>query len=199
MFTLVLFCLLLEFLSFAAARILLGEQGLESLRVKYGRIEGPSIEQTNDEKELYPINRFGFLGPEFKIKKPKNTFRVLVIGASAASGELSRALRRELDRQCPVKSCEVIDGGVPGSVSAHELYHLQRWLAYSPDLVIVYDGENDVYYSHYAAQSYLDETKAVLRRARRWHRIDYWFIRHSYAVQVIKALPDKFQGLSADS
>ena len=195
LFTALLFCLFFEFIVFLGLRISLGAGGLELFRVKYGRIEGPSIQLTAQGDIDFPKNKFGFFGPEFKLQKPKNTFRMLIIGASAVSGELARALRNALSLQCPAQHCEVLDGGVPGSSSAHEYYYLQRWLAYSPDLVIVYDGENDVYYSHYAVQSYLDETKAVLRRARRWHRIDYWFIRHSYAVQVIKALPDKFQGL----
>ena len=164
------FCLLLflEFLIWGGLRIALGVPRLEAFHTKMGRFDGPALNESVEDGKKRPKNNLGFLGPDFSIKKPRDTFRVLTIGGSAMSGELSKALRVELARNCPNKSCEVIDGGVPGSVSAHELNNLTRWLAFKPDLVIIYDGWNDVYFSHYAADAYVNESRSVNRRTRKW-------------------------------
>ena len=105
----------LELSIFIGLHAVLGFSKADIFHVKIGRFAGPSLNQTPEEERIMPKNSLGFLGPNFSHHKPSGTFRVLAIGGSALSGELSKALRMELAKNCPKKACEVIDGGVPGS------------------------------------------------------------------------------------
>ncbi len=169
-----------------AGLYLLPREAREAFYAREGLIAGPLFYETLEDGTR--MNRLGFLGPEFALEKPPDTFRLLMIGGSAVRRGLSEALRRELAGACPRSRCEVIDGGVPGAVSAHELYNLARWLSYDPDLVIVYDGWNDVYFSRYVPEQYAPETEALRRRLARLRKPNYWLIRHSRLVQAARAM-----------
>ncbi len=136
-----------------------------------------------DKAQDWISNQNGFRGPDFKLKKPKETFRVLTIGGSAVGGGLSEELRKNFQADCPEQKCELIDGGVAGSVSVHELYNLTRWMAYRPDLIIVYDGWNDVYYSHYTSDRYQEQYQMTSRLIRKWHKPSHALIRSSYFIE----------------
>lgn len=97
------------------------------------------------------INSHGLRDREFAYEKPPGTYRILVLGDSQTFGfgvhaeesypkVLERILRKEA-RQ-PV---EVINTGVPGSGTAHQLFFLehQGW-KYQPDLVVVGYFFNDI-------------------------------------------------------
>ncbi len=97
------------------------------------------------------INSHGLRDREFTYEKAPNTYRILVLGDSQTFGfgvhaeesypkVLERLLRKESRR--PV---EVINTGVPGSGTAHQLFFLehQGW-KYQPDLVVVGYFFNDI-------------------------------------------------------
>ena len=101
------------------------------------------------------INSHGFRGPEFEVQKPEGTYRVFVIGGSSAFGagtadnatipaHLERMYR---ESELPFR-VEVINAGIPGGQSYIEhMLVRDRILGMDPDLLIVYDGYNDIFNS----------------------------------------------------
>ena len=105
--------------------------------------------------QQYPtisINSHGFRGPEFEVPKPDGTYRVFVIGGSSVFGtgtvdnatipaHLER-MYREADLPFRV---EVINAGILGAQSYIEhMLVKDKILWMDPDLLIVYDGKNDI-------------------------------------------------------
>ena len=101
------------------------------------------------------INSHGFRGPEFEVQKPEGTYRVFVIGGSSVhgAGNLDNTtIPAYLERmyrgaELPFR-VEVINAGVPGIHSHVEhLMVRNKILGMDPDLLIVYDGNNDIFSS----------------------------------------------------
>jgi lysophospholipase L1-like esterase len=126
-------------------------------------------------------NRHGFRGADFEAEKPAGTYRIVCIGASTTygphvgpSGTYSAALQAQLRERG--HAVEVINGGVPGWVSSETLRSLEvRVLPLDPDLVIVYQGRNELFpqsynhfrpdYSHYRNPAYRFEDTNVGHKA----------------------------------
>jgi lysophospholipase L1-like esterase len=90
----------------------------------------------------------------YALPKPADTYRVLVLGGSTVFGvgvarpedSLPALLRDELSAAAPQRRLEVINAGVPIANSAREFLYLETsLLRYDPDLVIAYNGWNDVW------------------------------------------------------
>lgn len=107
----------------------------------------------NSISDSININSFGFRGDEFLELKPEKTFRIFIIGGSTVFGTgaisddstipgyLENFLKQE---QYPV-DLEVINSGIQGADSFDELKLIEhRLLDFSPDMIIVYDGWNDL-------------------------------------------------------
>jgi hypothetical protein len=86
--------------------------------------------------------------------KPDNAYRIFIVGGSTVAGNtapqdtLSGVLERNLNRDLHGFGLqfEVINAGVSGWLSSQELALISYYLAdYSPDLIISFDGFNDVY------------------------------------------------------
>ena len=98
-------------------------------------------------------NSLGFRSDtELAIPKPPGTFRVFILGGSTVEGSyndewrLSAHLQKDLKKTYP--HVEVINAGVSGYSSDNELILLEtKILDLQPDLVVVFDGVNDIYYS----------------------------------------------------
>lgn len=108
----------------------------------------------NLHTRFYNTNSLGFRGRETPLEKPPGRFRVAVLGGSAAWGLGSTADDRSLPGRLetilraehPGRDIEVIDAGQPGFTSAQELIYFQRLISrLSPDLVLLFNGYNDVY------------------------------------------------------
>jgi len=104
---------------------------------------------------LERLNSDGFRGPEYIIPKPKDTFRILVIGDSLVQQqELKYSDTWEVilenllnQKEYPLRF-EVINAGIGGYVSWQVLERLKtRGLKYQPDLVILVVGKNDLIFS----------------------------------------------------
>ena len=83
-------------------------------------------------------------------RKPANTVRIVVLGESAAQGipappfGFAPQLRAQLRTRYPDKNIEVINTGIV-AINAHVVYQIARDLAdFSPDLFVVYLGNNEV-------------------------------------------------------
>ena len=105
--------------------------------------------QTDDVK----INSLGFRGEEFLEIKPKETYRIFLLGGSQMFGTGATSdnttipgfLKESLGKEKHPFSIEVINSGLKGVDSHKELLLLQNMIVnFSPDMVIVYDGLNDL-------------------------------------------------------
>lgn len=89
----------------------------------------------------------------YALPKPDDVFRIVVMGGSTVAGDsalgpadsMPAALAKLVDDAVPGRRVEVINAGVSGYNSSQELLYLLTELGrYQPDLVVVYDGLNDV-------------------------------------------------------
>ncbi len=116
----------------------------------------------------YHINSLGFRSKEVIEPKPPQVFRVFILGGSTVEGGmndqwtldsyLSQGLKKSY------QGVEVINAGIVGYSSQEELALLEtRILDLQPDLVVIFDGRNDLYYSimengspYYSCKNVLD-------------------------------------------
>jgi len=104
-----------------------------------------------DEKVIH-FNSYGFRGPEFSKNKLEDTFRIFAVGGSTTFGSgvfdnqtFSHYLQETYDKANLDFKVEVINAGIPGYYSVQEVTLIKnRILALEPDLLIVYDGWNEV-------------------------------------------------------
>ena len=98
------------------------------------------------------LNSHGFRGPEFSAEKPPNTYRIFLIGGSTMFGEhvgesdtKAAHLQKLFANQNLDFNIEVINAGISGAWSKTEVKMVkERIINYDPDLLIVFDGWNDV-------------------------------------------------------
>ena len=103
--------------------------------------------------DMININSLGFRGDEFSKIKPDRTYRIFMLGGSpmfgygATSDEttIPGFTQKFLDEKNFGFDIEVINSGVQAVSSDTELELVKRKLiAFSPDLIIIYDGWNDL-------------------------------------------------------
>ena len=105
------------------------------------------------------INEHGFRGPEIIKEKPVNTFRIFLIGGSTMFGsgsadrtQIFSVLQERFDQKDFAFDVEVINAGISGAWSKNEVLMVKnKLLDFSPDLIVVYDGVNEI--SHYQVGS----------------------------------------------
>lgn len=127
-----------------------------SLVWHYEKSTGVYAPEPNQHTKILNINSYGFRGPEFSINKNENIFRIFMIG-----GSTTVSLRSDSDNHTipgylqtmfndnNYKQIEIINAGVPGITSTDELALLKyKILNFNPDLIIIYDGANDITYSY---------------------------------------------------
>ena len=99
------------------------------------------------------INSLGFRGTEFTEIKPNDTFRIFLLGGSQMFGTGSTSddttipgyLDDYIQKDDYPFTVEIINSGLKGVDTRKELLLLENMLLdFSPDLVIVYDGLNDL-------------------------------------------------------
>jgi lysophospholipase L1-like esterase len=99
-------------------------------------------------------NALGYRNNEFPLEKPNGAYRIVTLGGSSTydvriednnqtfAAQLEKLLKEEYGYQ----QVEVINAGVPGYNSWEILTNLEfRVLDLDPDLVIIYEGTNDVH------------------------------------------------------
>lgn len=102
----------------------------------------------------YTGNSLGFRAGEIAMPKPNNIYRIFILGGSTVEGGfnekwmISSYLQNKLQELTPDKKIEVINAGVIGYFSQNELILLEtKIFDLEPDLVVIFDGRNDIYYS----------------------------------------------------
>jgi len=106
------------------------------------------ILQPNQHTPTININSYGFRGPEITMEKPDDIYRIFMVGGSTTfnvrvpSDEhtIPGYLDDELNNLQTQKIIQVINAGIPGMLSSGELLLLKNKI----DLVIIYDGSNDL-------------------------------------------------------
>jgi len=106
----------------------------------------------NQYGSTFYINSYGFRSPEITLEKPENTFRIFTVGGSTTFGsgvgnnESPPAyLQEKFDETELDFKVEVINSGIPGFWSKVESKFIkERLVKFNPDLLIIYDGYNDV-------------------------------------------------------
>jgi hypothetical protein len=113
--------------------------------VPYIMFKGNAKTKTGFGDELY--NEYGYRGVYPKMPKDTNEFRIIISGGSAVwEGETSipQLLEEEFHKN-NFENVRVYNFGVVSSVSSMELANiLNEIINLSPDLVIMYDGANDI-------------------------------------------------------
>jgi len=108
--------------------------------------------EPNQHHRTININSDGFRGPEI-IKEKGDTYRIFFLGGSTAFGSGATAddntipgyLQKKILDYGFSKKVEVINAGISGYNSIEEKYLIENYLLnFEPDLLIIYDGWNDV-------------------------------------------------------
>jgi len=117
------------------------------------------LHESSDYSELAPFveefnfNSLGFRGSEFSEEKPSDTYRIFMIGGSTMFGAgaisddttIPGILQKIFETDNSVQKIEVINAGISGGNSYSELQLIDKKLvSFSPDLIIIYDGWNDL-------------------------------------------------------
>ncbi len=99
-------------------------------------------------------NSLGLRGPEIATPKPFGRTRIALLGGSTTyedfvkdwRRDFARRLEEELGKRLPDRDIEVINAGLPGWDSWEDLINLEfRLLDLDLDLIVVYEGTNDVH------------------------------------------------------
>jgi len=110
--------------------------------------------EPNQHSSVININSHGFRGPEIEKAKDDNTYRIFMLGGSttvslrALSDDhtITGYLQKNLSDLNFEKKIQVINAGIPALTSTGELKLVQKKLVeFDPDLIIIYDGANDIY------------------------------------------------------
>ena len=104
-----------------------------------------------DKQSTHFINSYGFRSPEIPEEKPSDTFRVILVGGSTMYGSgvndqntIPALLQKKFNLESN-KKIEIINAGVSGATSLTETKLIKEKLVkFSPDLILVYDGFNDI-------------------------------------------------------
>ena len=107
---------------------------------------------TPTDKLNAEINSQGLRGSEFEIKKPNDTYRIIAVGGSTTFGSgveedftWPTILQKSLNDLQPSKRIEVINAGIGAATSLpNSILIKDRLTGFSPDLVIIYEGGNDI-------------------------------------------------------
>jgi lysophospholipase L1-like esterase len=135
----------------------------------------PGFKEGDGNQNWIEINGQGFRrSAETSLIKPKNTYRIFLMGASAAHGISSAAphpivhlyqnetidaqLEKKLKEKHKDKNFEVINAAVTGyETFQHTAYILSELLNYHPDLVVFFDGNNDHFINNPLYDPYKDK------------------------------------------
>lgn len=107
----------------------------------------------NQENQSITINSLGFRGDEFSVDKSDSNYRIFMLGGSTMFGygatsdktTIPGYLKEFFHRDYEEYDIEIINSGIQGADSFDELNLIKtKLLNYSPNMIIIYDGWNDL-------------------------------------------------------
>ena len=123
--------------------------------------EWPDIQRYVPDQHLNTINinSYGFRSDEFAREKLDNDYRIFVVGGSSTFGygasSNEKTIPGQLDKIFKNKNVEIINAGIGGATSSEEKYLIENdILQLDPDMIIIFDGGNDVRYEQVGLKNY---------------------------------------------
>ncbi len=98
----------------------------------------------------FHTNRYGFRDDDVVVPKPPGVFRIVCVGGSTTEeGRTNETtypkyLQRRLREYCGTDAIEVLNCGISAIGSQKELLRIEDYLTFQPDLLIEYNGVNDL-------------------------------------------------------
>ena len=149
-------------------------------------------------------NSLGYRNDEFPLEKPDGVFRIVALGGSSTydvsikdnqqtfTAQLEKVLKDEYGYQ----NVQVINAGVPGYNSWEILSNLEfRVLDLDPDLVIIYEGTNDVHARMVEPSAYQGDD---LGRRKAWQVPPVPLWEHSTALRIVSRMTNFSRQVSID-
>jgi lysophospholipase L1-like esterase len=149
-------------------------------------------------------NSLGFRNAEFTLEKPDGVFRIVALGGSSTydvsikdnDETFTAQLEKFLQDEYGYTNVQVINAGVPGYNSWEILVNLQfRVLDLDPDLLIIYEGTNDVHARLVQPAAYRGDDSGR-RQAWRPPRVALW--EHSALLRIVSRAMNFTRQVSVD-
>ena len=156
------------------------------------------------QKGLTSHNSLGYRNDEFSLEKPDGVYRIVVLGGSSTydvsipdNGKTFTAqLEKLLKEEYGYLNVQVINAGVPGYNSWEILVNLEfRVLDLDPDLVIIYEGTNDVHTRLVQPASYRGDNSG---RRQAWHAPSVALWEHSALLRILSRAMNITRQVSVD-
>lgn len=158
----------------------------------------------NYEKGKTFHNSLGYRNEEFSLEKPGGVFRIVALGGSSTydvsikdnDETFTAQLEKLLKEDYGYRDVQVINAGVSGYNSWEILVNLEfRVLDLDPDLVIIYEGTNDVHARMVEPSAYRGDD---LGRRQAWQapRVDLW--EHSTLLRILSRAMNITRQVSVD-
>jgi lysophospholipase L1-like esterase len=149
-------------------------------------------------------NSLGYRNDEISLEKPGNVYRIVALGGSSTydvriednQKTFTAQLEKLLKEQYGYENVEVINAGVPGYNSWEILVNLEfRVLDLDPDLVIIYEGTNDVHARMVEPSSYRGDDSG---RRQPWHVPPVPLWEHSTFLRILSRMMNLTRQVSVD-
>ena len=149
-------------------------------------------------------NSLGYRNDEISAEKPSNVYRIVALGGSSTydvsiednKKTFTAQLEKLLKEEYGYRNVEVINAGVPGYNSWEILANLEfRVLDLDPDLVIIYEGTNDVHARMVEPSSYRGDDSG---RRQPWHVPPVPLWEHSTFLRIVSRMMNFTRQVSID-
>jgi len=158
----------------------------------------------NYRKGLTSHNSLGYRNDEFPLEKPSGVYRIVALGGSSTydvsikdnANTFTAQLERLLKDDYGYQNVQVINAGVPGYNSWEILVNLEfRVLDLDPDLIIIYEGTNDVHARMVEPSAYRGDD---LGRRQAWHVPAVALWEHSALLRILSRAMNLTRQISID-
>lgn len=149
-------------------------------------------------------NSLGYRSDEFSLEKPRGVYRIVALGGSSTydvriednAATFTAQLQKLLRENYGYQNVEVINAGVPGYNSWEILINLEfRVLDLDPDLVIIYEGTNDVHARLVDPSAYRGDDSG---RRQAWQAPPVALWEHSDFLRILSRMMNVTRQVSVD-
>ena len=127
--------------------------------VKFEKLGPISIFEPNQKGQYFNVNSDRFRGEELVFEE--NDYRIFVLGGSTIGGYITSSDELTIPAILEKKlrddglNVKVVNAGIGGSTAMDERYYLENYVInYQPNMIIMYDGWNEVQYKHRSSFTY---------------------------------------------